>query len=48
MLFDRGEAPSLEKARGALIMARAVKINDAYIDKAGCLGAVDAGNLYQG
>jgi 23S rRNA (cytidine1920-2'-O)/16S rRNA (cytidine1409-2'-O)-methyltransferase len=41
LLVDRGEAPSLEKAR-ALILARAVKVNDAYIDKAGTSVPVDA------
>lgn len=41
LLVDRGEAPSLEKAR-ALILARAVKVNDAYIDKAGVPVPVDA------
>ena len=41
LLVDRGDAPSLEKAR-AMIMARAVKVNDAYPDKAGVTVAVDA------
>jgi len=41
LLVDRGEAPSLEKAR-ALIMARVVKVNDAYIDKGGASVPVDA------
>lgn len=40
LLIDRGIAPTLEKAR-ALIMARAVKVNDDYPDKAGTV--VDAG-----
>jgi len=40
LLVDRGEVPSLEKAR-ALIMARAVKVNDTYIDKAGASVPVD-------
>ena len=34
LLVDRGIAPTLEKAR-ALILARAVKINEIYLDKAG-------------
>ena len=34
LLVERGIAQTLEKAR-ALILARAVKINDTYIDKAG-------------
>jgi len=34
LLVDRGIAPTLEKAR-ALILARAVKVNDIYLDKAG-------------
>jgi 23S rRNA (cytidine1920-2'-O)/16S rRNA (cytidine1409-2'-O)-methyltransferase len=41
LLVDRGFAPTLEKAR-ALILARAVKINDAYQDKAGMPVAVDS------
>lgn len=41
LLVDRGFAPTLEKAR-ALILARAVKINDAYQDKAGVPVAVDS------
>ena len=41
LLVDRGDAPTLEKAR-ALIMARAVKVNDAYPDKAGVTVAADA------
>jgi len=31
---DRGIAPTLERAL-ALILARAVKVNDVYLDKAG-------------
>jgi 23S rRNA (cytidine1920-2'-O)/16S rRNA (cytidine1409-2'-O)-methyltransferase len=34
LLVDRGVAPTLERAR-ALILARAVKINEVYLDKAG-------------
>jgi 23S rRNA (cytidine1920-2'-O)/16S rRNA (cytidine1409-2'-O)-methyltransferase len=34
LLVDRGIAPTLEKAR-ALILARAVKVNETYPDKAG-------------
>ena len=34
LLFDRGITPSLERAR-ALILARAVKVNETYLDKAG-------------
>lgn len=41
LLVDRGEAPSLGKAR-ALIMARAVKVNDTYMDKAGAAVPADA------
>lgn len=41
LLVDRGIAPTLEKAR-ALILARAVKINQAYPDKAGTPVAVDS------
>jgi 23S rRNA (cytidine1920-2'-O)/16S rRNA (cytidine1409-2'-O)-methyltransferase len=41
LLVDRGIAPTLEKAR-ALILARAVKINEVYLDKAGALIEVDA------
>jgi 23S rRNA (cytidine1920-2'-O)/16S rRNA (cytidine1409-2'-O)-methyltransferase len=41
LLIDRGIAPTLEKAR-ALILARAVKINDTYQDKAGTPVPVDA------
>ena len=41
LLVDRGDVPTLEKAR-ALILARAVKVNDAYIDKAGAAVPVDA------
>lgn len=41
LLFDRGVAPTLEKAR-ALILARAVKVNETYPDKAGELVPADA------
>lgn len=41
LLVDRGIAPTLEKAR-ALILARAVKVNEAYPDKAGTPVPVDA------
>jgi len=41
LLLERGTAPTLEKAR-ALILARAVKVNDAYIDKTGTPVPVDA------
>lgn len=41
LLVERGITPTREKAR-ALILARAVKINDSYPDKAGTLVAVDA------
>ncbi len=41
LLVDRGIAPTLEKAR-ALILARAVKINETYPDKAGTLVDADA------
>ncbi len=41
LIVERGTATTLEKAR-ALIMARAVKVNDAYIDKAGTPVPVDA------
>jgi 23S rRNA (cytidine1920-2'-O)/16S rRNA (cytidine1409-2'-O)-methyltransferase len=41
LLVDRKVAPTLERAR-ALILARAVKINDSYPDKAGEPVAVDA------
>jgi len=41
LLVDRGIAHTLEKAR-ALILARAVKINETYPDKAGALVGVDA------
>lgn len=40
LLVDRGVASTLEKAR-ALIMARAVKVNDTYPDKAGTPVGVD-------
>jgi 23S rRNA (cytidine1920-2'-O)/16S rRNA (cytidine1409-2'-O)-methyltransferase len=42
LLVDRGFTQALEKAR-ALILARAVKVNDDYIDKASALVPVDAG-----
>lgn len=41
LLVDRGVAPTLEKAR-ALILARAVKVNEAYPDKAGTPVPIDA------
>lgn len=41
LLVERGVAPTLEKSR-ALILARAVKINETYPDKAGALVPVDA------
>jgi len=41
LLVERGITPTMEKAR-ALILARAVKINDSYPDKAGTLVAIDA------
>ena len=41
LLVDRGVAPTLKKAR-ALILARAVKINDTYPDKAGTPVPIDA------
>ena len=41
LLVDRGIAPTLEKAR-ALILARAVKINEVYLDKAGAPVPVNA------
>lgn len=41
LLVDRGFTQTLEKAR-ALILARAVKVNDDYIDKAGASVPVDA------
>lgn len=41
LMVDRGAAPTLEKAR-ALIMARAVKVHDAYPDKAGTMVSADA------
>ncbi len=41
LLVERGIAPTMEKAR-ALILARALKINDSYPDKAGTLVAADA------
>jgi 23S rRNA (cytidine1920-2'-O)/16S rRNA (cytidine1409-2'-O)-methyltransferase len=41
LLVDRAVAPTLEKAR-ALILARAVKVNETYPDKAGELVPVDS------
>jgi 23S rRNA (cytidine1920-2'-O)/16S rRNA (cytidine1409-2'-O)-methyltransferase len=41
LLVERGNAPTIEKAR-AMIMARAVKVNDDYPDKAGAVVAADA------
>jgi len=41
LLVDRGFAPTLEKAR-ALILARAVKVNETYPDKAGAPFPADA------
>lgn len=41
LLVERGIAPTLEKAR-ALILARAIKVEGAYPDKAGSLFAYDA------
>ena len=41
LLVDRGIAPTLERAR-ALILARAVKVNETYPDKAGVPVPVDA------
>ena len=41
LLVDRGIAPTLERAR-ALILARAVKVNDVYLDKAGAPVGVDS------
>lgn len=41
VLVDRGLAPTVEKAQ-ALIMARAIKVNDEFIDKAGALISADA------
>jgi 23S rRNA (cytidine1920-2'-O)/16S rRNA (cytidine1409-2'-O)-methyltransferase len=41
LLVDRGVAPTLEKAR-ALILARAVKVNETYPDKAGVPVGVDS------
>ena len=40
-LLERGIAPTLEKAR-ALILARAVRVDDAYPDKASALVSSDA------
>jgi 23S rRNA (cytidine1920-2'-O)/16S rRNA (cytidine1409-2'-O)-methyltransferase len=41
LLVDRGIAPTLEKSR-ALILARAVKVNEVYLDKAGAPVGVDS------
>ncbi len=41
LLVDRGIAPTLERAR-ALILARVVKINETYLDKAGTPVAVNS------
>lgn len=41
VLVDRGLAPTVEKAQ-ALVLARAVKVNDEFIDKAGALVSADA------
>ena len=41
LLVERGIAPTLEKAR-ALILARAVKVNEVYPDKAGMPVSVDS------
>ena len=41
LLVDRGIAPTLERAR-ALILARAVKVNETYLDKAGAPVGVDS------
>lgn len=41
MLVERGLVPTLEKAR-ALILARAVRVNEVYLDKAGALVGTDA------
>ncbi len=41
LLVERGVAPTREKAR-ALILARAIKVNEDYPDKAGALVATDA------
>jgi 23S rRNA (cytidine1920-2'-O)/16S rRNA (cytidine1409-2'-O)-methyltransferase len=41
LLVDRGVAPTLEKAR-ALILAKMVKINDTYLDKAGTPVSADS------
>jgi 23S rRNA (cytidine1920-2'-O)/16S rRNA (cytidine1409-2'-O)-methyltransferase len=41
VLVDRGLVPTVEKAQ-ALIMARAIKVNDEFIDKAGALISADA------
>lgn len=41
LLLKRGDAPTIEKVR-ALILARAVKVNGDYPDKAGTMVPVDA------
>ncbi len=41
LLIDRGIAPTLERAR-ALILARAVKVNETYPDKAGAPVRIDS------
>jgi 23S rRNA (cytidine1920-2'-O)/16S rRNA (cytidine1409-2'-O)-methyltransferase len=41
LLVDRGLIPSLEKAR-AIILAKAVKVNEQYVDKAGTPVPADA------
>ncbi len=41
LLVDRGIAPTLERAR-ALILAKVVKINETYLDKAGAPVAVNS------
>jgi 23S rRNA (cytidine1920-2'-O)/16S rRNA (cytidine1409-2'-O)-methyltransferase len=47
LLVTRGFAPNVQKAQ-ALILARAVKVNDACPDKAGTLVAADAGIQMKG
>jgi 23S rRNA (cytidine1920-2'-O)/16S rRNA (cytidine1409-2'-O)-methyltransferase len=41
MLVERGVVPTLEKAR-ALILAKAVRVDDAYLDRASALVSADA------
>lgn len=41
LLISRGFAPTVQKAR-ALILARAVRVNDTPVDKASALVPVDA------